>query len=123
MIVNIGNDIVEIERFEKIHINKFMERYFTEDEISLFKSRKNTFKVIAGNYAVKEALSKCLGTGIRGFRLKDIEVLRDDLGKPYVNIYGKCAKIAKDLGIDVWHVTISNTERLVSAVVIGEKLE
>ncbi len=123
MIVNIGNDIVEIERFEKIHINRFLERYFTENEISLFKSRKNTYKVIAGNYAVKEALSKCLGTGIRGFRLKDIEVLRDDFGKPYVNTYGKCAKIASALGIDSWHVSISDTQKYVSAIVIGEKLE
>ncbi len=122
MIINIGNDIIEIERFEKIHINKFIERYFTEDEISLFKSRKNNRKVVAGNFAVKEALSKCLGTGIRGFSLKDIEVLRDDLGKPYVNVYGKCYELAKSLGIDVWHVSISNTEKYVSAVVIGEKL-
>ena len=41
----------------------------------------------AGNFAVKEAISKVFGTGVRGFGLKDIEVLRDPRGKPYVILY------------------------------------
>ncbi len=123
MIVNIGNDIVEIDRFKKINIKKFIERYFTLSEISLFESRKNIYQVVAGNFAVKEAVSKCLGTGINGFSFKDIEVLRDDKGKPYINLYRNCLCISEGLGITRWHVTISNTESYVSCVVIGEKDE
>ncbi len=122
MIVNIGNDIIEIARLKKINIHNFNKRYFTEDEISLFNERKNNISVIAGNFAVKEAVSKCLGTGIRGFDLKDIEVLRDELGAPYVNIGGACLDIANKLGIDSWHVSISNTDKYVSAVVIAENI-
>ncbi len=122
MIVNIGNDIIEIDRFKKINIHNFNKRYFTEAEISLFNDRKNNISVIAGNFAVKEALSKCLGTGIRGFDLRDVEVLRDDLGAPYVKVGGACLDIARKLGIDRWHVSISNSTAYVSAVVIAENI-
>ena len=52
-------------------------------------------KKSASNFAVKEAVSKVFGTGIRNFSLLDIEVLRDPLGKPYVNLYGAAKDIAK----------------------------
>ncbi len=64
--------------------NGFIEKIFTDKEITLFKSKNMRLEVIAGNFAAKEAISKSLGTGIRGFSLKEIEVLRDDLGKPIV---------------------------------------
>ncbi len=121
MIVGIGNDIIEIERFEKINIDKFIERYFTEKEISLFDRRKNKLAVIAGNFAVKEAVSKCFGTGVRGFSLRDIEVLRDELGAPYVSLYGACLDLANERNIDTWHISMSNSDSYVSVVAIAEK--
>lgn len=86
MIIGIGTDIIEIDRIENA-INKnnsFLEKVFTAKEIEMFKSRNMRSEVIAGNFAVKEAVSKALGTGFRGFSLTDIEVLRDELGKPIV---------------------------------------
>ncbi|MBE6055057.1 MAG: holo-ACP synthase [Clostridium sartagoforme] len=86
MVVGIGTDIIEIERIEKaINENKnFLEKVFTAKEIEMFNRRNMRAEVIAGNFAAKEAVSKALGTGFRGFSLIDIEVLRDDLGKPIV---------------------------------------
>ena len=43
-------------------------------------------ETVAGNFAAKEAFSKALGTGISGFALKDVEVLRDEHGKPYIEL-------------------------------------
>lgn len=86
MVIGIGTDIIEIDRIEKA-INKnnnFLKKVFTTKEIEMFKTRNMRAEVIAGNFAAKEAVSKALGTGIRGFSLIDIEVLRDDLGKPIV---------------------------------------
>lgn len=86
MIIGIGTDIIEIDRIENA-INKnnsFLEKVFTAKEIEMFKSRNMRSEVIAGNFAAKEAVSKALGTGFRGFSLTDIEVLRDELGKPIV---------------------------------------
>ncbi|MBQ6820665.1 MAG: holo-ACP synthase [Clostridium sp.] len=87
MIIGVGTDIIELARIEKaINNKKFLEKVFTEEEIKMFNQKNNRIEVISGNFAAKEAISKAIGTGIRGFSLKDIEVLRDDLGKPVVNL-------------------------------------
>ncbi|MDV4152501.1 holo-ACP synthase [Clostridium sp. AL.422] len=85
MVIGIGTDIIEIERIERAINNKnFLRKLFTENEIEMFNKRNMRSEVIAGNFAAKEAISKALGTGVRGFSLIDIEVLRDDFGKPIV---------------------------------------
>lgn len=91
MISGIGTDITEINRIKKaIEDNSnFLKRFFTEKEIEYFKVKKFNANTIAGNFAGKEAVSKALGSGFRGFGLKDIEILRDDLGKPIVNLSSK----------------------------------
>ncbi|MCF0149488.1 MAG: holo-ACP synthase [Clostridium sp.] len=89
MIIGIGTDIIEIDRVDSaIKNNKnFIKKVFTEKEIEMFNKRNMRSEVIAGNFAAKEAISKALGTGISGFSLVDMEVLRDDFGKPvaYLN--------------------------------------
>jgi len=89
VIIGIGTDIIEIDRVEMaIKNNKnFIKKVFTEKEIEMFNKRNMRSEVIAGNFAAKEAISKALGTGIRGFSLIDMEILRDDFGKPvaYLN--------------------------------------
>ena len=84
MIIGIGTDIIEIDRIKKaIENNKnFLEKVFTIKEIEMFQKRNMRFEVIAGNFAAKEAISKAIGSGIRGFSLLDIQILRDELGKP-----------------------------------------
>ena len=90
---------------------------FTEAETQLIGDR---WVKAAGNFAVKEAVSKMFGTGFRGISLKEIEVLRDELGKPYVKLYGKAAECAKQQGITRIHVSITNTKEYANAFVIGE---
>jgi len=122
VIIGTGIDIVEIERIEKaIRRNKkFIHRFFTENEIEYFKSRKNRTEVIAGNFAAKEAFSKAVGTGIRNFTLNDIEVLRDSLGKPYIRLYNGAFEYAGRLGITAVHVSISHCKEYAVASVITE---
>ncbi|MBZ4684047.1 MAG: holo-[acyl-carrier protein] synthase [Fusobacteriaceae bacterium] len=86
-IIGIGNDIVEIERIKKaIERNEnFKRRVYTENEINYAeKSNIRKYEIYAGRFAAKEVLSKAFGTGIRGFKLTDIEILNDAIGKPYV---------------------------------------
>lgn len=121
MIVGIGNDIIEINRIEDaVHKPGFLERYFTASEIELFNKRKMNVSTIAGNFAAKEAVSKVLGTGIRGFALTDIEVLRDELGKPFVNLYREAASLAEQLSITQLHVSISHSKEYATAFALGE---
>lgn len=118
MVVGIGCDIVENERILSASGKKsFLDRIFTENERKLIEEFPGK---AAGNFAVKEAVSKVLGTGFSGFMPIDIEVMRDELGKPYVKLYGKAKERAKELGITAIHVSISDTKENTMAVAIGE---
>ena len=76
MIRGVGTDIVQVGRIGTAikRTPMFLEKVFTEEERKYFKSRNNNLETIAGNFAAKEAISKAMGTGIRGFGLLDIEI-------------------------------------------------
>lgn len=123
MISGLGIDIIEVERIKKaVEKNKrFLSRNFTEKEIEYFEKKGSKFTSISGNFAAKEAISKALGTGFRGFNFSDIEVLRDELGRPIVNLYNGADEIAKELGITDFMVSISHTHIYAVANCIGIK--
>jgi holo-[acyl-carrier protein] synthase len=121
MIIGIGTDIIEINRIEKAvkRTNSFIGKSFTDKEIEYFKSKGFKDNVIAGNFAAKEAVSKALGTGFRGFGLKDIEVLRDELGKPVVNLSNKIIRML-DIKEFNMHISISHSRENAIAYVVME---
>lgn len=121
MILGVGIDMIEISRVAKAcEKEAFLKRCYTEEEIH---STRNNPASLAGNFAVKEAVSKVFGTGFRGFGLDSIEVLRDELGKPYVNLYKGAKEKADELGITRIHVSISNTKEMAVAMAVGEGIE
>ena len=94
MIVRIVNDIIEIERVEKaISTEGFKAKVYTQREIENIIKRGNRTETYAGIFSAKEAISKAIGTGVREFALTDLEILNDDLGKPYVIVSDKLKKI------------------------------
>ena len=68
----------------------------------------------------KEAVAKALGTGFRAFMPIDIEVARDELGKPYVNLYRGAKALAHELGVERIEVSISNTAEHAMAFAVAE---
>lgn len=118
MIIGIGIDLIELDRIKKAcEKEAFLSRYYTKEEINSL-SEKTT--ALADNFAVKEAVSKVFGTGFREFLPIDIEVLRDEKGKPFVQLYGAAKGLANHLGIKNIHVSISNTKTHTTAIAIGE---
>lgn len=116
---SIGTDIVDIERIEQCASNdRFLSRVFSKKELEFFSKKKNPYPSMAGNWAAKEAFSKALGTGVRDFSLNEVSVLRDDNGKPFLELSGNALKIAKELSFSV---SISHTDTLANAVVIAYK--
>ena len=79
MIIGTGIDIVKVSRFSSWKNNKkLLERFFHPDEVEYILSRQsNQEETIAARFAAKEALGKALGTGLRGFSLKDICVKKE----------------------------------------------
>jgi len=123
MIKGIGIDLIEVKRIKKAMKREgFLERYFTENEIMMFEEHHMNPLKVAGNFCTKEAIVKMFGTGFRNIRLIDIEVLRDDLGKPTVHLQHRATELSSRLRIDYVHVSISNTADYVTAVAIGERL-
>ena len=123
MVIGVGTDLVEIQRIKRAcERDSFVAYTFTEEER---RQAGESVSRLAGDFAVKEAVSKSLGTGFRGFGPKDIEVLRDDLGKPYVKLYGEADRLAARQGIEEIFVSISNTgdHALAFAVAQGRESE
>lgn len=117
-IIGIGTDIVETERVLKYcEKERFLKKYYTEAERQLIEKRKSR---AATNFAGKEAVVKAFGTGFLNCMPGDIEILRDEDGKPYVNLLEKAEKIAEGKGITKIHISLSDTDTLAVAYVIAE---
>ena len=120
MIVGIGNDIIEIERIEKAILKEgFKNKVYTQRELENIEKRGNRTETYAGIFSAKEAISKAIGTGVRGFSLTDLEILNDDLGKPYVVVSEKLDKILKTKKEDYQiEISISHSRKYATAMAI-----
>ncbi len=125
MIVGLGTDIIEILRIGEMierHGELFLNRVFTEDEITYCQRRKESCQHFAGRWAAKEAVMKTLGTGfIKGIGWKDIEVTSNKSGKPFIRLSGGTGDYANNLGIEDILITISHcrTYATATAVAVG----
>ena len=118
MIVGIGNDIIEIERVEKAILKEgFKNKVYTQKELENIEKRGNRTETYAGIFSAKEAISKAIGTGVREFSLIDLEILNNDLGKPYVVVSEKLDKILKNKKEDYQiEISISHSKKYATAV-------
>lgn len=124
MILGVGVDIVEIRRIKEIldKNNGFLQKIFTANEIEYLESRNLRPEYVAGRFAAKEAVSKALGTGFRGFSFKDIIIESSTLGKPIVTLKGKARLIANKTGNTNIHLSISHGEDNAIAYAVLEEV-
>ena len=91
-----GIDLLKIERIKKIYLHykdKFLKKIFTDLEIKQIKKNQQIYSKIAGKFSAKEAVVKAMGTGFSdGIKIKDIEILNLENGKPILNLHGKVKK-------------------------------
>lgn len=108
-----GIDLVDFPRIEQMvsrHDSRFLDRVFTPAEQNYANNNKNKMEKLAGRFAAKEAILKLLGTGWRGkIAWTDIEIINNELGRPFVNIRGQVKEIADKLGISEISVSITHT--------------
>lgn len=124
MIYGIGTDIVNISRFKKMKsIKSFSKKILSVDELKISSTynEEKLIKYLAKQFAAKEAISKAFGTGIRKpILFKEIEVLRDENGKPYFNPLGDIKKTLINLGITKTHVSLADESEHAIAFAILE---
>jgi holo-[acyl-carrier protein] synthase len=100
--MEIGVDIVEIERIRKSVRNKrFLRRIYTPREVAYCRSRKNAAQHFAVRFAAKEAVWKAVGE--RKLLHRDIQVRNQDNGKPEIIFPIKFQKLAKRVLISLSH--------------------
>lgn len=117
MIYGIGNDLLEMDRVKKSLRNpRFAVFCFSDKEQRAFGQDA---KKLAGCFSAKEALSKALGTGVRGFSMWEISVLRDEAGAPYFELEGNIREILALRRLRA-HLALTNTDRYVLATVVLE---
>lgn len=123
-VVGIGVDAVEIARVERACARTpgLLDRLFTERERASCTSScgRVRYAGLAARFAAKEALAKALGTGVRGFRWRDVEVVNDTFGKPSLQLYGGAARRARELGVEVAHLSLSTARDVAVANVVLE---
>jgi holo-[acyl-carrier protein] synthase len=115
MIIGVGVDLVDINRFEA-HLEKtsgLKEKIFREDE------RDVSTNTLAGRFAAKEALVKAFG-GSLGMHWHDVRVSKDDNGKPEITLFAETASLANQKGIARLHLSISHDGGMATAFVIAE---
>lgn len=106
----VGVDMIEIARVERgvqRHGDRFLHRVFTGQEIAYCHGR---IPSLAARFAIKEAVSKALGTGIGDIGWTDIEVVCDGRGKPQLVLHNQASTLAASKGWATWDISLSHTE-------------
>jgi len=124
MIYGIGTDIVEVNRIESSierFQDDFAERILAESEMASYMDSKIKARFLAKRFAVKEAFSKALGTGLREpVTFQNIAVSHDELGKPLLVLAQALQAFVEAKDIKHMHLTISDEKNLAVAFVVLE---
>ena len=127
-ILGTGIDIVETNRLKKLLLKKksnFKNKIFTNNEIAYCEKKSNITNCYSKRFAAKEAFVKALGTGFRNnINFKDIEVVKNQYGKPYLLINKKIINKIKTLfKVKKFNVLLSisdETKYAIASVIISK---
>jgi holo-[acyl-carrier protein] synthase len=114
-----GVDLIEISRIEEVvsrHGKHFLERIYTPAELELCGQRVRS---LAGRFAAKEAVTKALGCGIGDITWKEIEILSDEHNAPILQLHGRAAQKADELGLANWSVSLSHSQSHAIAIAVA----
>ena len=125
MIVGTGIDIVNIDRIERLMTRwggLFLDRVFTEKEITRCQQKARPPECFAIRFAAKEAFLKAIGWGLRnGIQWTDIEVENDSMGKPLLSFHRKAKEVCETLRIQNILLTLSHDRPFAVAHVLLEE--
>ena len=117
--LTIGVDLVEVHRIEEAlarHGERFLQRVFTPGEQAHCEGRAHA---LAARWAAKEAVAKALGTGVGDVSWREIEIVCDVRGRPYVQLHGAAQELADRLGVREWAISLSHTGEYAVAFVVA----
>ena len=117
----VGIDLIEIKRIKKSMQNpRFCKRVFGPSEWAFLQERGFSAQSAAASFCAKEAFAKALGTGVRGFSLAEVQLLREPSGRPYLSLCGRALLLAEERGLE-FAVSVTHTKQYAAVVVAAEK--
>ena len=117
--LRVGVDLMEVPRIARAmerYGDKFYTRFFTELERRKCEGQAER---LAARFAAKEAVAKALGTGIGDVRWVEIEIDSDERKRPILKLHGNAARIAAELGLTTWDISLSHTHEQAIAFVVA----
>jgi holo-[acyl-carrier protein] synthase len=123
VIRGIGLDVVNVERMRRWRGRPgLLERFFHDEELRLLRTKGDGAVLgLAARFAAKEAFGKALGTGLRGFALKEICVTNDGQGKPALALFGEAENEFRKRGGGNIFVSLTHERDYALAVVVIEE--
>lgn len=120
--MSIGVDILEISRIRKLMGNeKFLNRFFSDAEISYIESSAKADETCAGIFAAKEAIIKALNGNLAGLQYKDISIERkNDVPFAYVNGINFFVSISHD---GDYAISVATTDEYSSKINIADEFK
>lgn len=123
--ISCGTDIIKVDRIKKSIEElgeKFLKRVYTEEEISYCESRRMCkYECYAARFAAKEAVYKAISPEKdTGMQWNDIEVVKNEKGKPYIKLHGSTEEYAKEKNIKEIDVSLSHESEFAIASVVIE---
>ena len=122
MIYGVGTDIVELVRIQQTYErfgDRFVERLLMPEERERFEASRQPVRFLAMRFAGKEAAVKAMGTGFRhGMWIRDVGVLNNDWGRPYLIFSERGRAACERLGIGEGHVSLTDDAGLVVAFAV-----
>lgn len=116
-----GIDILEIERMTAAiqrHGERFLQRVFTPGELADVGQNPAS---LAARFAAKEAVAKALGTGIGEVAWREIEIRRGEDKQPVLHLYGDAAKLAAELSLTHWAISLSHSRSHAVAMAVATR--
>jgi holo-[acyl-carrier protein] synthase len=122
VIVAVGIDVVLVERFTSALARTplLTDRLFTEAERFTVSGNPRSAESLAARFAAKEAVAKALGAPV-GLHWHDCEIVTDPDGRPWLTVSGTVAAVAKERGVNRWHLSLSHDGGIASAMVVAEQ--
>lgn len=120
-VLGLGLDLVSVSRVQGLHRRfgpRFLRRLFTEEEVRRGEGTPSWYQHLAARLAAKEAAFKALGTGL-GASWREVAVANGPRGEPRIELFGRLARRAKELGVADLRVSLSHEGDWAAAVVLA----
>jgi holo-[acyl-carrier protein] synthase len=124
-VLGVGIDLVDIERLRAALVRQpsLRHRLFTDHELELAQNnpaaQNDSAAQLAMFFAAKESVMKALGRGMSSMDFTEIELQSTQLAQQMLQLSGRAAALAAEVGVESWQLTMTHTTVMAQALVLG----